>query len=420
MSTVPLASLCTQLRSGGTPKSDRADFYGGDIPFVTIEDMTATSKLIARTAKTLTPAGMEASNCWLVPSGAIIYSIYATLGVARLLAVPAATNQAILGIIPHQQRADAEFLFYCLAALEPDVSRLAGHTTQSNLSSAIVKALPIPNLPKPEQQQIARVLATIDRAIEQMEALLRKQQRIKAGLMHDLLTRGLDAQGRLRDPATHKFKQSRLGLLPIEWTVASLGVLARIGSGITLGNEPSGPDTVELPYLRVANVQDGFLDLSEIKTIRVFKSDVERFALKTGDVLMNEGGDFDKLGRGTVWRGEIVPCLHQNHVFCVRVDESRLIAEYLAAFSASALGKSYFVLNSKQSTNLASINSSQLKAFPIALPPVIEQRMIVGLLAGTDEQRDRSAAHLAKLRRLKIGLMQDLLTGRVPVTPLLA
>src|SRR5436309_687993 len=98
MSTVPLASLCSYLRSGGTPRSDNADFYGGDIPFVTIEDMTAVSKSIKRTEKTLTQAGLDNSNCWLVPKGALIYSIYATLGVSRLLEVPAATNQAILGI----------------------------------------------------------------------------------------------------------------------------------------------------------------------------------------------------------------------------------------------------------------------------------------------------------------------------------
>ena len=127
---------------------------------------------------------------------------------------------------------------------------------------------------------------------------------------------------------------------------------------------------------------------------------------------MTEGGDFDKLGRGDVWRGQISTCLHQNHVFCVRPNPKRLHSDFLAALSASEYGKSYFLGCAKRSTNLASINSTQLKGFPVLLPPLSEQRRIAELLSLWDQ----AASVTEKLARCsemqKNALMQQLLTGR--------
>ena len=123
--------------------------------------------------------------------------------------------------------------------------------------------------------------------------------------------------------------------------------------------------SIQVPYLRVANVQeDGYLDLSDVKLVKVSLKLCEKLLLQDGDVLMNEGGDYDKLGRGTVWKGEIHPCIHQNHVFRVRPKTKKLRSEYLAFWSQSEFGKKYFILSSKQSTNLASINSTQLHGIP--------------------------------------------------------
>jgi type I restriction enzyme, S subunit len=131
-------------------------------------------------------------------------------------------------------------------------------------------------------------------------------------------------------------------LFPEDWRVRSLGEIADIGSGVTLGRKLPSNGTLELPYLRVFNVQDGFLDLSEVKHIRVLSHEVDRYLLRSGDLLMTEGGDFDKLGRGTVWRGQIDPCLHQNHIFRVRPKQDLVLPDFLAAVSASEYGKRYF------------------------------------------------------------------------------
>jgi type I restriction enzyme S subunit len=178
---------------------------------------------------------------------------------------------------------------------------------------------------------------------------------------------------------------------------------------VTLGAKHIGAATVELPYLRVANVQDGYLDLREVKTVRLPAATVEKYVLRPGDVLMNEGGDFDKLGRGAVWQGEIDPCLHQNHVFKVRPRRLVLSSEYLAAVSASSYGKAFFVLASKQSTNLASINATQLRAFPIPKPEYDEQERIVEAIRRHSAHRQMLMSQATKLEAMRQGLLSDLL-----------
>lgn len=273
-----------------------------------------------------------------------------------------------------------------------------------------------------EQSGIVAVLATIDAAIRKTESLIAKYQQIKAGLMHDLFTRGVTADGKLRPPreqAPYLYHETSIGWIPKEWRVEKLGRLSEIVSGATLGAARSAMCGIAVPYLRVANVQDGYLDLSDVKIINVSIQELEKLRLKEGDVLMNEGGDFDKLGRGTVWCGEISDCVHQNHVFRVRPRTETLRSDYLAFWSQSQFGKKYFVLSSKQSTNLASINSTQLNAFPIATPPAPEQERIENRILAAGFKIETIRSELDKLSHTKHGLMHDLLTGRVPVNSIL-
>ena len=268
------------------------------------------------------------------------------------------------------------------------------------------------------QRKIATILTSIDTAIEKTEALIEKYQHIKAGLMHDLFTRGVLPNGQLRplrDQAPELYQDTAIGWIPKEWQLVNLGEMAQIVSGVTLGAKAGPTDTIDAPYLRVANVQDGYLDLSDIKTVRISAKTLEQLRLVPGDVLLNEGGDFDKLGRGAVWNGEVENCVHQNHVFRVRCNAIVLMAHYLAYYSESAFGKKYFVMSAKQSTNLASINSTQLKAYPIALPELQEQGAIIQHVQRAKNFQDTLNAEMINLRAQKNGLMQDLLTGKVAV-----
>ena len=200
-------------------------------------------------------------------------------------------------------------------------------------------------------------------------------------------------------------------MLPKGWKRVPLHKIADVRTGLAKGKQGL-KDAIELPYLRVANVQDGHIDLKEVKTIQVGRADIDRYALRAGDVLMTEGGDFDKLGRGAVWGGEIAPCLHQNHVFAVRPDAEYLDSSFLSALSASEYGRNYFLSCAKRSTNLASINSSQLKTFPVLLPRLGEQKGISEVLAIWDTAIATTEKLLANCRRQKQALMWGLLSGK--------
>lgn len=260
--------------------------------------------------------------------------------------------------------------------------------------------------PKNEQRRVSAVLDDVNLALARSRIVVERLGDLKQLLVSRLIERGTSAKVQLGPP---------IGIsrwrFPRTWTVEALRNVADVSSGVTLGRQLEGSDTIELPYLRVANVQDGHLDLSDVKTVRIRQCEIPRFMLQRGDVLMNEGGDFDKLGRGAVWRGEIPRCVHQNHVFRVRAELNRLQPEFLAFVCESAYGKHFFRSNSKQTTNLASINSSQLKQFLVPVPPLDEQRRIIEHLNHWTSALAAQEKKLAALERVKTQLARLLLTG---------
>ena len=201
-----------------------------------------------------------------------------------------------------------------------------------------------------------------------------------------------------------------------DWHRVPLHEVAEVRTGLAVGKTDLR-DPVEVPYLRVANVQNGRLNLAVVKRILVERNQVARYSLHRGDILMTEGGDFDKLGRGDVWNGQIDPCLHQNHVFAVRPKPNLVDSYFLAAQAASEQGRLYFLSCAKRSTNLASINSSQLKKFPVLLPPLMEQQKIARILACWDEAIVATERLLARSKGQRKALTQQLLTGRNRLSP---
>jgi type I restriction enzyme, S subunit len=185
-----------------------------------------------------------------------------------------------------------------------------------------------------------------------------------------------------------------LGRVPEHWQIKRLKHIANVQTGVAKGKDNEGKDTIEVPYLRVANVQDGYFSLDDVATIEIPREDLTRYSLQPGDVLMNEGGDFDKVGRGSVWQGEIEPCIHQNHVFAVR--PTAVSSAWLNAFTGSLAAQFYFMGRAKQSTNLASISSSNIMELPVAMPPATEVDL---LLAHLDRETVRIDALIEKKTR---------------------
>jgi type I restriction enzyme S subunit len=398
------------------------DYREEGVPIITVEHLLA-GKIAHDNLPLVGRADYQRLSRYTLTTGDLVFSRVGAID--RCAYVSEAENGWLfsgrcLRVRPGRGNVRPRFLSYLLNSWRQQqwILNHSVGSTMACLNTAILSDVPIDVPLLPEQGRIEEILSTLDEAIEQTQALIAKYQQIKAGLMHDLFTRGITPDGKLRrtrDEAPLLYEESLVGWIPKEWHLSGLGGLAEIVSGVTLGTERGGRGTLEVPYLRVANVQDGYLDLSDMKTIGVSRSELEKLQLRKGDVLMNEGGDFDKLGRGSVWNEEITPCIHQNHVFRVRPKDDTLRSRYLAFWSQSEFGKRYFVLSSKQSTNLASINSTQLHRFPVSVPHGNEQREIEARLGGIDDCLALYRAEATKLSLLKHGLMHDLLTGRVRV-----
>ena len=256
-----------------------------------------------------------------------------------------------------------------------------------------------------------RETARIDGLIAEKERMLALLEEKRAALISRVVTRGLDPNAPLKPSG-----QEWLGEIPAHWGLQRLKQLAEVRGGLTLGKQYSG-ELLEYPYLRVANVQDGYLKLDEILTVEAPASEAASNLLAYGDVLMNEGGDIDKLGRGCVWREEITPCLHQNHVFAVRPHS--VGSDWLALWTSTLEAKRYFESRAKRSTNLASISGSNIKELPVPLPPIDEQLAIQQFLAGRHSRLEKIRSELRDSLRLlaerRAALITAAVTGQIPL-----
>ena len=218
----------------------------------------------------------------------------------------------------------SEFVYYAVTAVVPRLKQIGEGTTFAEISkSSLAKAEVVLPIDKAEQAKIAKVLSTLDRVIEQTEALIAKQQRIKTGLMQDLLTRGIDEHGNLRSEQTHEFKDSPLGRIPVEWESASLAVFvpsAEYGISTSLGE--SG-----YPVLRMNNLLDGEAALSDLKFTDAPVSD--HLWLRDGDVLFNRTNSWEHVGRTGIWRGQVESATFASYLVRLNPHPDKLLPEML-------------------------------------------------------------------------------------------
>ena len=161
------------------------------------------------------------------------------------------------------------------------------------------------------------------------------------------------------------------------WPEAKLESMADVVSGITKGRKTKAEDLTEVPYMAVSNVKDGYIDWTTVKTIEATQQEIEQYRLLADDVLMTEGGDPDKVGRGAIIKEPLENCIHQNHIFRVRLDESMILPEFFAEYLQHQRSKRYFLGCAKQTTGIASINMTQLRALPVLMPPLSKQEEFV-------------------------------------------
>jgi type I restriction enzyme S subunit len=272
-----------------------------------------------------------------------------------------ATNQGFKSFVPIPDRMHAPYLYWWLRANRAYLQELGNGATFKEVSKTVVSRIEIPLPPISEQRRIATILARVDS--------LKIKRRITLGQL-DELARATFFQ-LFGDPVTNSkgWPEDRV-----------LDDVADISSGITKGRKLNGASTREVPYLAVVNVQDRRLDLTTVKTIEATEAEIGRYHLEGDDLLLTEGGDPDKLGRGSLWKEEVPECIHQNHIFRVRLTTDHVTPLFLNWLIGSARGKKYFLKSAKQTTGIASINLRQLRAFPMLTPPpALQERFALAI-----------------------------------------
>lgn len=283
----------------------------------------------------------------------------------------------------------------------------AGNTTKGRIRPEEFESLTIPTPPPPEQQALVAAWQTAVREAERLEAEANTAETDARREFEAAL--GITAPKSLpaRPVFVARFRDierwSHEGMLRATlnhdqppaspWPMVRLGDIGKVSYGIQKC-PANRPGTHARPYLRVANVQRGYLDLREIKEINVPDTDMALYRLKIGDILLCEGNSADLVGRGTVWNGEIPDCVHQNHVLRVRLKPGHAQPEFVLAAINSGFGQAYFRSKAKRTTNLASINSKEVADFILPLPSLDEQKHLVQRLnhAGESAQNRRRQA----------------------------
>ena len=337
-----------------------------------------------------------------IKNGDILVSWAATLDAFIWNKGDGLLNQHIFKAIPQEEKITSYFFFWMIKEAMQNMNNDNKHGIfMQHVTLDVFNNFPVPLPPLSEQKRIATYLfqkiSKADIMLDDTLSSITGYKKLKQAVITQAVTKGVRGEREMKDSGVEW-----IGEIPKEWRKTQLRHCATIKSGITLGKSYR-KDTVliERPYLRVANVQGGYVDLNDLATIEVTPDEDLKYRLHSGDVLMTEGGDRDKLGRGCVWHGEIEPCLHQNHVFAVQTNETILLPEFLEYLTASDVGRSYFDVTAIKTTNLACTSSSKVLAFTIPLPPIEEQIEIVGFIK-------KRTLELNKLIMKKERLVQEL------------
>ena len=284
---------------------------------------------------------------------------------------------------------DKKFLYYYLSApiTYKKFKSMAVGGVVNNLNSDMVRKVRVPIPSQEEQHRISDRLDKVSNVI-----FLRNQQLAK-----------------LDDLVKARFVEifGDVFLNPMEWPEKKLESLADIVSGITKGRKTTETDLQEVPYMAVSNVKDGYIDWTTVKTILATRREIEQYRLMPDDILMTEGGDPDKVGRGAIIKMPLKNSIHQNHIFRVRLNEQEILPDFLAEYLQHQKAKRYFLGCAKQTTGIASINMRQIKALPTLVPPLSLQNQFAAFVERVDKQKQTVQQSLEKLELMKKALMQE-------------
>lgn len=389
MSEWPMVKLGEIARfvSGGTPDRNNKAYYLGQIPWISGADISDSGHLQIR--RRITEEAVEQSATSVVESGTLLLVTRTSIGKIALAPNDLAFSQDITGIFPNDAVILRKYLESFIRSIGAEqLKNRARGVTIKGVNRKDVEELKIPLPPLGEQKRIAEILGEVSKTIKDTENIIHNTQGLKRSVLRDILN-------------------NKSG------EYVQLSQISSVQSGITKGRKvQNGITLMPTPYMAVSNVKAGYLDLSEVKQIDASEAEVNRYQLQAGDILLTEGGDPDKLGRGTIWRNEIPGAIHQNHIFRVRINpDSGLTSEALMAILESTESKGYFLRSAKQTTGISSINKRQLSATPIPVLGKVQIEELTNMWHKIDEVIELYHRKLSLLQELQKSLASRAFTG---------
>lgn len=413
-----LESIATKIRAGGTPSRSKRDYWNGEIPFAKIDDITRSGGFLTSTSEAITEAGLASSSAWVVPPGAVVLTMYGTIGAAALVGIPVATNQAIIALLPISG-VDSTYLLYALTFWGPELRRLNVQSTQKNVNAGIVRQFPIPIPPLPEQRAIAHVLRTVQQARDRTEQVIAAARVLKRSLMAHLFTHGAHPGDLSANEVGRVITE--LGPLPSDWTVLSLSeVQAQAKYAITsgpfgskLGRKDYQPRGV--PVLRGGNLVGGRdIILDDLVYVSEEKADeLASCIARPGDVVVTQ--------RGSLGQAAFIPDGLPFERYVVSQSQMKFTAngsKVLPEFVLYALQTDDSLRRIQDSairSGVPHINLSMFRAFRIPLPPIPQQEAIVHSLDAANQKMNAEERGWSALEGLFKSLLHDLMTAQLRV-----
>ena len=360
MEKCKLGDIC-EIVSGSTPKTTIEEYWDGDVKWITPAELNENVYIINDSVRKITKLAVEKTGLSSFPEVTVILSTRAPIGKVAIAGCEMYCNQGFKNLICSEKIFN-KYLYWFLKGNTMFLNSLGRGATFKEISKAIVSEIEI-NVPEIEEQhEIVKILEKVNTIIR-----FRKQE-----------LSVLDTLVKARFVEMFENKT--------EYDQFRLEEIADIVSGITKGRKTKCGELREVPYMAVSNVKDGYIDWTTVKTILATEDEIIQYKLLPDDVLMTEGGDPDKLGRGAIISLPPKDCIHQNHIFRVRLDETRILPRYFSAYLQSPQAKTYFLRAAKQTTGIASINMRQLRGLPTIVPPIEQQLKYVSF----SEQVDKS------------------------------
>jgi type I restriction enzyme, S subunit len=401
-------------KSGGTPSTDRKDYWeNGTIGWINSGELSKNN-FIKKPTTYITEKGFRNSAATLMPIGTVVIALTgATTGMVALLEIETTGNQSITGIFPSDEY-NSLYLFYYLSNNRNKILEFNTGSAQPHINKRIVDELEI-LFPanKSEQSKIAAVLSSIDKAIEQTEKLIEKQKRIKRGLLHDLLTKGIDENSVIRSEATHEFKDSPLGRVPKDWNVENVGsFLSRARGFVQTG--PFGSQlhaheyvTEGVPVIMPQDILGEEISMTDIAQISEEKANqLKRHKTQINDVVFSRRGD---LSRIVAINEKTKHWLCGTGCLLMRVSEKYLNGNWFAHIYRWHSTQTQVEAMAVGST-MPNLNSKIISDLLVAFPSIEEQNLIAEISSDREKEIRILENQKQKQEAIKKGLMQDLLT----------